>query len=308
MELNASVYLSLSDPKRTLQFFLRVAVFISLLVFLSNTSYAAEIDCLMCHESLIKEKVIHQAIHMGCTICHSAMDAGEIPHKIKNKAARGLSSEQPELCYACHDKAKFTNKTVHAAISMGCTVCHNPHSSKNAKLLLSGQPDLCYTCHDKTKFNGKFMHAPVVIGLCMDCHAPHRSENEKLLLKQLPDLCYTCHDVSGFNKKNVHMPVAGGMCLSCHNPHASENEILFRQEPVDVCFDCHEDIKYQPHVVSGGHPIGIAKKDRKIDDPLRTGKQFYCGSCHNPHSSDAVKLFRYKVKGAFELCLKCHNK
>ena len=235
---------------------------ISFLRFVWSPSFSEEVNCVMCHEALTKEKVVHAALQMGCPTCHSAVDAKDMPHKITGKIAKGLSSEQPDLCYGCHDKAKFTGKTVHAAIGMGCTGCHNPHSSKNGKLLKSEPPDLCFNCHDKAEFS----------------------------------------------KNNVHMPVAGGMCLSCHKPHSSEYVSLLAKEPVNVCLECHPGLKKEPHVTNEGHPIGILKKKKKkIDDPARPGKEFYCGSCHNPHSSDSPKLFRYKTKSSFGICNHCHK-
>ncbi len=278
----------------------------------ASVSEAAE-DCLTCHETLAKGKVVHPALQMGCTTCHTAIDAGEVPHKKTNGIAKGLSEEQPGLCYGCHDKSKFTGKGVHPAIGMGCTVCHNPHSSKNAKLLVSEPPDLCYTCHDKAKFSGRSIHAPVGIGMCLSCHSPHRSDNAKLLVSVPPDLCYNCHDKAAFTKKNVHAPVAAGMCLSCHRPHASESIPLLSKEPFDLCLGCHADVRKAPHAVAGfsaaGHPIGELRKGRKkpLQDPARPGKIFYCGSCHNPHSSDWPRLYRYEARSSFELCQRCHS-
>jgi len=222
---------------------------------------AAEVDCLLCHGDLAKGKVVHAAVAMGCPTCHTAIDAQEVPHKKTNKLAKGLSAEQPELCYGCHEKIKFTNKTVHPALSMGCTGCHNPHSSKNEKLLVAEPPALCFNCHDKAEFS----------------------------------------------RKNVHMPVAGGLCLTCHNPHSTGTMALLNKEPINVCLECHEAVGKRPHAISGfsssGHPLG--KKNAK--DPKRPGKKFYCGSCHNPHSSDFMKLFRYKATSSMGICTNCHN-
>ncbi len=323
------------------------------------SAQAQSMDCLACHEKLGKEKVVHAALGMGCESCHSGIEARAVPHTKTNKIAKGLSAEQPELCYGCHDKSKFRKKTVHAAVGMGCTGCHNPHSSPNAKLLvaplpglcfgchdkkmfsgkkdihapvaggmcaschsphssdipkllLAETPDVCYTCHDKSKFSGKTVHAPIGIGMCASCHAPHQSDNDNLLISTPPDLCYTCHEKAGFTKKNVHAPVAAGLCLECHGPHASEEMALMKKDPFSVCLGCHPNIRKAPHAVSGfqsaGHPLGMVKKGQKPqDDPARPGKRFYCGSCHNPHSSDSIKLFRYEAAGSMDLCVQCHK-
>src|SRR5574337_413813 len=222
------------------------AVFVFPLLLVSSVS-AEEIDCLMCHADLAGKKVKHAAVDMGCPGCHTAVDAADVPHKMKNKIKKGLSSEQPELCYGCHDKTAFTGKKVHAAIEMGCTGCHKPHSSDSPKLLASAGPDICWNCHDKTEFS----------------------------------------------KKNVHAPVAAGKCIACHNPHSSDSVALLKKEPFATCIECHAAVGKKPHAIKGfsnaGHPLGTKVKN----DPKRPERTFYCGSCHNPHSSDSTKLFRY---------------
>lgn len=340
---------SILAQKKVCPLFLFLMLFSSLCLY--SRAYAEEIDCLTCHADLASKKNKHAAVDMGCPSCHTAVDASDVPHKMKNKIAKGLSgeqpglcygchekskfsrknvhaalgmgctschnphstdkekllrSDQPDLCYACHDSSQFAKKTVHAAISMGCTGCHSPHSSGNAKLLLSQPPDLCYGCHDKTVFTKKTVHAAVTMG-CTSCHVPHSSDKTKLLLSEIPDLCYSCHDKAEFSRKNVHVPVSGGKCLACHGPHSSDAIVLLRKEPIDVCLDCHASVEQKPHAIRGfnnaGHPLG--RKDKK--DPKRPDRKFYCGSCHNPHSSDFVKLFRYEAKSTMGLCKNCHK-
>jgi len=241
--------------------FLSVFILPVLALFFAATAWSAEIDCLTCHGDLVKKKVKHPAVDMGCPSCHSAVDAADIPHKMTNKVAKGLSAEQPDLCYGCHDKAQFTKKTVHPALSMGCTTCHNPHASDNPRMLTSPVPDLCFTCHDKAEFS----------------------------------------------RKNVHPPVAAGKCLTCHSPHSSDSIALLRKEPAAVCLDCHAAVQKEPHAIRGfssaGHPLSSNNKQ----DPKRPGRPFYCGSCHNPHSSDSMRLFRYPAKSKMSLCVNCHT-
>jgi predicted CXXCH cytochrome family protein len=255
-----------------------------------------EIDCLKCHAKLKSEKVVHPALDMGCPACHTGIDARTVPHKKTNKIARGLSAAQPDLCYGCHDKAMFSKKNVHPAVGMGCTRCHNPHSSKNAKLLVAEVPDLCFSCHGKALFS----------------------------------------------KKNIHAPVAGGMCLSCHTPHSSDRMALLLKAPLEVCLECHPDIPKKPHAISGfsaaSHPVGLPKivikmvKNEKAEkevagkeatvkeateievkeeqilmDPSRPDKVFYCGSCHDPHSTSVPNLFRFNATSTMGLCLHCHK-
>ncbi len=280
-----------------------------------------EVDCSICHGDLADKKVVHAAVQMGCPSCHSGI-AGipDIPHRNTTSLPRGLSTDQPELCFGCHDRGKFTGKKVHAALSMGCTGCHDPHSSPNEKLLKTAGAELCHSCHDKAAFEKKFVHAAVGMG-CTSCHAPHASKNERLLLAAVPDLCMNCHDSAMFSKANAHAPVAGGLCLSCHTPHAADQAALLRKAASLVCLDCHDGVQQRPHAVAGisrrGHPLGIPRTDkdgeprkrqRKIEDPAREDKPFSCASCHDPHGSDHMSLFRYEAKSAMQLCKHCHKR
>ncbi len=232
-------------------------LFVSL-VLCSQTS-ATEVNCLKCHGKLKTGKSVHKALNMGCDTCHNGINAATVPHRNTTALAKGLSSEQPDLCYGCHDKEKFTKKDVHPAIGMGCTGCHNPHSSKNPRLLKSSLPALCYSCHDKIEFT----------------------------------------------KKHIHPPVATGECMSCHTPHSSDEMALLLKKPIDVCLQCHPDTPHGRHVGSFQQPGGDQAAEPQ--DPARKGKPFYCGSCHNPHSTDSPLLFRFNARSVTELCVNCHK-
>lgn len=298
-----------------------LVIFAGMLLFAASVSAVASlseasVNCEMCHGELGKQKNAHAALKMGCTVCHSNIDAADVPHKLANNAIKGLSSAQPDLCHKCHKKNLFTGmKQMHSPVVSGvCTVCHNPHGSENERLLTADLPDLCYNCHDRTKFEGEVVHQPAKIGLCTNCHSPHQANASKLLNKEVPDICYQCHQKDEYTRKNIHMPVFGG-CMSCHNAHSSGNEYLLNRKPVFVCLECHPDVQKKPHVLASkqGHPVGFSKKKKKQgNEPSRKTaekeKEFYCASCHNPHSSDWPKLYRYEAQRPFDLCNHCHKK
>jgi DmsE family decaheme c-type cytochrome len=224
-------------------------------------------------------------IKKGCRACHTTLIAETVPHTTSNNVDKGLFAAQPDLCFQCHDKSGFLKKTVHAAVDMGCSSCHNPHTSKNPRLLVSALPDLCYGCHDKLMFTKKIVHPALDMG-CMGCHNPHSTQNAKLTLSTVPDLCYTCHDKAMFNKKNVHTPVAQGMCLTCHGPHSSDSAALLNKEPDAVCLDCHAEITKKPHGTKASDNAGYSGTEH-----AREFKKT-CVSCHFPHSSDSKNLLR----------------
>ena len=246
----------------------RFAAILSIVLLMSSTALSQPkadgpqpVNCLDCHSDLAPEKGAHPAVAMGCTACHTGIDASDMPHKLKNKIARGLSAAQPDLCYGCHDRSMFEKKVIHAAVGMGCTGCHNPHASKNPKLLLAALPDLCYNCHDKGVFTKKSVHPPVAAGMCTSCHSPHSSDQASLLLRPVSDLCITCHTtitgshvLANYGLGDVH-PLKGKpdpskagrelSCISCHDPHSSSEQKLLRNgtgSPTSHCLRCHTKV------------------------------------------------------------------
>lgn len=219
------------------------------------------------------------------------------------------ASAEEKPCLDCH-KSIRAGKTAHPALDAGCPSCHgSPHAKKKPELsLISAPPDLCFNCHDKGMFTKKFQHSAVAAGMCTSCHNPHSSNNKKLLKAEPPDLCYSCHDKKAFTKKTVHAPVAAGMCGDCHNPHAADAMFQLLKPINELCLNCHADanIGNGVHVVRGFRSTGHPVKEKK--DPVRTGRDFACTACHDPHGSEWVKLYRYKAQSSFELCRNCHKK
>lgn len=218
-----------------------------------------------------------------------------------------FSQESP--CLICHSKFKKPAKVVHAALGMGCETCHQAvqgknHPEKGSMKLMQDVPGLCFGCHEERKFKGTVIHSPVAGGMCTSCHNPHQSEFSKLLISDSPDLCYNCHDKAEFTRKNVHAAVFGG-CNTCHAPHVSGNKTLLLQSSINgLCLQCHPNVPKGPHATAkygGGHPL------KRPTDPARKDKEFTCSSCHNPHSSDSIRLFRYKASSGIGLCRYCHK-
>ena len=239
-----------------------------------------------------------------------------------------LASEDP--CLACHVKLKEPAKNVHAAMGIGCGTCHQKVEGKNhpddkkSIIPVKSMPEICYGCHDESKFKGSTVHAPVAGGMCTSCHEPHQSNNAKLLKEPSPEVCYSCHDKKNFTKKYVHNVINVVGCGTCHSPHASNNPSLLPSGISEVCTTCHKAQASGGHVISlpgkRFHPVkGVKdistlkwikvpdpknpKREIEVPDPNVPGKDLSCASCHDPHSSDYMRLFT-----AERLCAKCHTK
>lgn len=221
----------------------------------------------------------------------------------------GVAGAEEKLpCLQCH-KSKNAFKTVHAAIDMGCDVCHGtPHKEEKPELSLTVEaPDLCYQCHDTSGFQKTSVHTAVAAGMCTGCHNPHSNDNPKLLIAAGGDLCFNCHDNGMFTKAVQHSPVAGGECTTCHNPHSSDNAKNLEAPPAELCTMCHGDEAGEGHVLTG---LGLGDKHPLVGkpDPSQEGKELSCISCHTPHSSDHASLFKHDSAKAENLCMKCHRK
>jgi len=159
-----------------------LTIFIILHTLAPATGHAGEANCASCHEKLSAGKSVHTAISMGCASCHTAIDTTNVPHKITNKNPRGLSAKMRDFCYSCHDRKLFMNNTVHGAVLLGCTSCHNPHASDHANLLKEDVPQLCLSCHAERAIAQKGKtHEMAGKEACSSCHNPHATANPKLI-------------------------------------------------------------------------------------------------------------------------------
>src|SRR5689334_341595 len=81
-------------------------------------------------------------------------------------------------CLECNEE-KSKGKSVHSAIAMGCTTCHEVRINKDVtriKLTTTTVSKLCISCHDNKdaeKIQGQ-VHFPAVRD-CIKCHDPHTS-------------------------------------------------------------------------------------------------------------------------------------
>jgi predicted CXXCH cytochrome family protein len=191
--------------------------------------------CLNCHSDITKGKYVHTAVTLGCTVCHSIQNQGNVTQV-------ALVSPPDQLCFTCHTKS--SDAVQHRPYSEGdCTVCHSPHSSNFPAHTLAGHEDICMGCHVKglPKVNQTKKTVVVPWGV-------------SITLKQMPRWYYI-----GLNKQHTaNHPVMGHpvtgpntllgksapeiTCLSCHQAHTSTQANLrpakFANQ-TDLCLSCH---------------------------------------------------------------------
>ena len=210
-------------------------------------------------------------------------------------------------CIECHeDKAK--GKSVHSAIAMGCTSCHEIRVTKDVtrvKLTTTTPYSLCLTCHaDKNAADIKGAVHPPAVRDCLKCHDPHTAANKNQLLKPTSgganeNLCLSCH------KQGLNVPGSGSRhaaldmgCETCHVTHKTgekgkiEFDYHLTKATPALCIDCH-DVKDAALVKAHqGQPFATAN----------------CVQCHDPHQSAQPKLMQAFTHPPFESksCDTCH--
>lgn len=104
-----------------------------------------------------------------CGACHLSM------------ASNTYVEPLDQLCFRCHDLV-LDKKVIHGPIqSGGCTVCHDPHSSRYQYLLVSESDSFCFTCHQEQDVWPLKAHADIDGQPCTTCHDPHQSDRRGLL-------------------------------------------------------------------------------------------------------------------------------
>jgi predicted CXXCH cytochrome family protein len=268
--------------------------------------------CLKCHDSKaptgqgtpgiayrldMGKPVVHAALNRGdCGQCHEIGHSGENLKLLKKAAV--------DTCYGCHPR-KDKDKFPHSAVVVGdCAVCHTPHTSDQPKLLAKATiNETCFLCHQDDVTMRKVIHPPLKKS-CTECHGAHGAPNRNLLKAgEGKKECYACHQPLD-KGKNKHAALERYGCVGCHDPHGTAYGRLVPKKVNDLCIGCHPNQKDGKHVspiVSAGHVVG-----GDLLDPRRSGRDFTCASCHNPHGSDSPNLFYYGAD-SMEMCSACHG-
>jgi len=232
-------------------------------------------------------------------------------------AGNGLAARHPvpltadmdsAKCAECHEN-KAKGKSVHTAIAMGCTSCHEIRVTKDVtriKLIKSTSAAVCITCHaDKksTDLKGK-VHPPAVRD-CVKCHDAHASDNKNQLLKpesgdsKASNLCLSCHKVGVDVPKDGSRHAALDMgCDTCHVTHKTgergkrEFDFHLTKDAPALCIDCHDPKDAGLIKAHQGQPFDKAD----------------CLTCHDPHQSQQKKLMAKFTHAPFAggQCDSCH--
>ena len=240
--------------------------------------------------------------------------------------------QDPATCAQCHED-KTKGKSVHSAIAMGCTACHEIRvkgTVTRLKLIATSTGALCLTCHaDKKAADIKGVVHPPAVRDCVKCHDPHTSDNKFQLLKaesgdsKDSNLCLSCHNTGvKVPKDGSRHPALDNGCDTCHVTHKTgargvrEFDYHLTKDAPALCLDCH-DVKDAALIKAHqGQPFGTADclecHDPHQSDSKHLMAKFthvpfaggQCDTCHKPAQDGKVVLTAATAK---EICLGCHS-
>ena len=236
-----------------------------------------------------------------------------------------FTQNNPKFCVGCHlMQPAFDTwaKSEHTGIN--CHECHHLSVPEMNELLISfvmHRPNAvperhkgkvivsqkyCNQCHTEgkaTRINKSLFHAKHVYMEqieCTECHGdvkPDKSGLHRFLPTE--KFCTKCH-----TDKVVHGEGMGGLaCINCHTDRTQDLKPGRKK-----CLYCHSsDDNVRKELIADGSmdvrffppDSAVIKKATKIKVTDTSPMQFYCYTCHKPHTPG-------KVRPKVETCLKCH--
>ncbi len=236
-----------------------------------------------------------------------------------------FTQNNPKFCVGCHlMQSAYDSWSVSEHKTLNCHQCHHltipeqnqllisfvlhrPNSvpARHGKIIVSQK--VCNECHtsgNAVRINKSVFHAKHVFMEqieCTECHGevkPDKSGLHRFLPTE--KFCTKCH-----KNRQVHGVGMGGLaCINCHTDRTDDFKPGRKK-----CLYCHSsDDNIKKELVADGtmdvrHFLpdpALVKKAIKIQYTESSPMQFYCYTCHKPHTPG-------QVKPNMDVCLKCHS-
>ncbi len=302
----------------------------------------AEIDCRLCHQTLVFSEAktecnqCHNDIHqqttgLDCSRCHTPASwlVNNINEIHRSSRFPLLGAHRLTDCYQCHKSETLVRFDV---TGINCIDCHRQDyiATSNPNHPEAGFSEDCSTCHPVnsfqwtgTGFNHNFF--PLVQGhsmpTCADCHATgHYSDAS-------PD-CNSCHNkdyiaTNNPNHTSSNFPVT---CQNCHtlNPGWKPASFDHNRFPLTLghanisCADCHKGGNYSLTSADCNSCHNTDYNNSANPNHQTLGFSLNCTQCHNTnpgwkpaaytqHDSQFFPIYSGRHRGQWSQCSDCHS-
>ncbi|UCD77935.1 MAG: hypothetical protein JSW26_21370 [Desulfobacterales bacterium] len=250
-----------------------------------------------------------------CLTCH------KVHENQTNQASLLVTDDQKEaFCLNCHPDKKSITDSAHNLRLSG-------PNEKNLQGATVAQAGVCSACHLPHKparqLSGEGNFTTM---LCLSCHSQGNIAGKASLTGTQHPLAVRPKNTSAlplFNDFGLQDQNGTITCTTCHDPHRSaedhvsrktnENKAsrqFFTRKPSrEICAECHHDKFY---IVDTEHDLSKTAPEAKNIKNQTPGQSGICGNCHLVHNAQPTYLWARKrttenEKGAYGLCVDCHN-
>jgi predicted CXXCH cytochrome family protein len=291
-----------------------------LILILIQFSYAADDQCLNCHQGLEDKpsqlfiEDVHYKAGLSCKSCHGGnSNSDDMELAMSNSegfigvpALNNISA----ICSKCHSDNEYMKKfnsnihtdqleklkeSVHGKLAVNgkgmmlqCITCHNAHGIKKVNdpkspVYPANVPQTCNKCHGNASFMQSYNPSIAVDQLTKYRTSVHGVLNSKGNIKAAE--CASCHGSHGiFPSKDVRSKVyklnIPGTCSQCH----SDKDYMS-----DFSIPTDQFEKYQKSV----HGIAVFEK-QDLSAPV-------CNDCHGNHGATPPG-----IESISKVCGSCH--
>lgn len=318
---------------------------IIIVLFICNfSSFAQKINCLDCHENMIKgtahdgvvscgdcHRNIKNEDHAGagknvdCGMCHKA-NSDQVNNDVHRKLLN-LKTEKLPTCQTCHGTHqispidKITNKQ-----KIFCGKCHKENKLVSAYHTRSDIGKSCLKCHQKKSYKDDLAQSVHKKLSCQNCHSyvlNNIKDHKNAPIGGPKADCYLCHSaIANIHKESIHgISLAEGIneaaqCWNCHGSHnilplSDKNNKVHGSNLIKTCGKCHDNAdfikKFAFAVKAPGKMYSLSVHGKLVKSEKNAAT---CITCHGSHDIKNRVQADSKISGVNlpNTCIECHPK
>ncbi|HEY4222777.1 MAG TPA: cytochrome c3 family protein [Myxococcota bacterium] len=257
------------------------------------------IGCLVCHERVSPDSVLHKAPSKeNCLICHKVAD--EMPAQLRKGQIKRLPLPM--------------NHKLHVGDNgLDCTICHRNEPERALGIITNGH-EACTVCHNAAGGKTPYVGGDVTGAQCTQCHGTvevvdEGNEHTKYLRAHLMRPIGRVGDVSFTHMTHASFSASGAPgggpvidCKTCHvDAYTAENKEEISKVQMQGCLECHRQANAvgltPPQTCSGCHVV--ERRGEMPTNEMILKKPIDHTAFFRRHHEDAARMNA-------PLCASCH--